>query len=760
MPGFGGIDLMNSKLGIRVGELPPRFLRLPLLLLGIGALAMPGLAASADTAGSGGSDQLEEVTITAERRAEDPQKTGISIVAFSNTDLQEDGIKTIADLAGMVPSLSYVDAGNVKYINIRGIGLDQGAPNQTDGVASYLDGAYIAREFTSDDAYFDLQSLEVLRGPQGTYVGQNSTGGAIFMETRKPTFDGVEGYAQATIGTFNYRDMEGAISLPYSDQLAFRLSLLDETRDSFTTNLGPGGAANVPVENNQPGDLSRKVARLQALYKPTSDIEFRVIYQDSVRHSDGLAYVPITAQTYKDPWVANFDYPGELDINYQRETGILDWQLTSGVKLHVVSAYQAMWQYIQTDNDGTSPYVSPNTPQSAGWINIHDWYNTNEADLISTGSGPFQWTAGISELDYHQPFTDQQMNYNPPGLTPNPAGGLWIAFDCYRYNYAGFADISYDFSPQWQVKVGGRYSHEENGLYGNSYISPAGPTGFQIPAGPVTNDLNAGTGRLLINFQADANNLIYATASRGYKPGSWTPSIGAPAGPTNIYGSEFVWNYELGWKANMLDHRLQSAIDVFHMDYQGFQASIATNPADPATEVTKNVNGTKIQGVEAQIAFVSNGWNLSLSGTYLDATYGNLLVFAPAGFFGASQTAPEQINLNGETIAFAPKLSGNAALSYAIPLGSGSTLTPRVQWTYQGSQWATFFDAPESYLPAYAVGSVRVAYVPKKAWRIEGYVTNVTDRIYLANIGGGTPTSATGMFGPPRQYGVTAGYTF
>ena len=196
------------------------------------------------------------------------------------------------------------------------------------------------------------------------------------------------------------------------------------------------------------------------------------------------------------------------------------------------------------------------------------------------------------------------------------------------------------------------------------------------------------------------------------------------------------------------------------MDYQGFQATIATDPRNPTTSVTKNVAGTTIQGAEIEADALLGDFHGSLGFTYLDAKYGNLAIFEPANLFGPrNPAAPTQINLNGRTIDYAPKLSGNVAIAYDFHLG-GALLTPRIQWTYQGGQWTSFFDAPQQYLPAYSLGSVRLTYEPNKAWRLEGFVTNLTDRVYLTQSTGNTPAQQVGQFGAPRQYGVLVNYTF
>ena len=445
-------------------------------------------------------------------------------------------------------------------------------------------------------------------GPQGTYEGQNAEGGAIFINTKAPSFAGLEGYARVNFGTYAEREEEAAVNLPLANNLAFRLSAQNETRDSYTTNLGPfGGTVTAPLETNQPGNLNRVLGRAQMLYEPVDGLDIRLIYQYSDRTTDGFPYIVNTPAGLANPRTISYDFPETYNVKYQRTTGIVDWKINDDVKLHIVSGYQTTDQYIASDTDLTSPYVSPTTPQGTNTIQIHDWYSTNEADLISTSSSAFQWTAGVTELDYHQPFTLQSTSYNPPGTTLDPNSGLVLDFHTFRKNVAAFAEVSYKFSPQWDIKVGGRYNYDHTGIQGGSFLIPplpaplGGPLGtVVVPVGPNEPTYHAAHGQVVLDFQPDEHNLIYATLSRGYKPGGWTPDIGGPPNPTNVYKAEYVVNTELGWKSTLLDSHLRTALDVFHMNFQNYQATVATDPNNPATSVTTNVEGTRINGLEAQ----------------------------------------------------------------------------------------------------------------------------------------------------------------
>lgn len=741
------------------------------LLLMNYAAVRPAAGADADAAAPSGasSDVLEEVLVTAERRAEDPQKMSVSVIALSNEDLQIHGIQNVQNLQFLTPSLSYVDEGNVKFINIRGVGLNEGAPNQTDGVASHIDGSYVAQVFTVDDAYFDLASVEVLRGPQGTYEGQNAEGGAIFINTKAPSFSGLDGFAEAKFGTYQEREFGAAVNLPLSGNLAFRVSGQNETRDSYTTNLGPfGGQTAAPIDTNQPGNLNRVLGRVQMLYQPVDGLDIRLIYQYSNRTTDGFPYILNTPQGLANPRTISYDFAEAYNVKYERTTGIVDWKINDDVKVHAVSGYQETDQYIASDTDLTSPYVSPGTPQGTNTIQIHDWYATNEVDLISTSSSPFQWTAGVTELSYHQPFTLQSTSYNPPGLVFNPNSGLVLDFHTFRRNEAAFGEISYKFSPQWDIKVGGRYNYDHTGIEGGSYLTPplppplGGPLGaVRVPVGPNEPSYTAGTGRVVVDFQPTPENLIYATLSRGYKPGGWTPDIGGPPTPTNVYKAEYVLNTELGWKATLMDSHLRTAIDIFHMNFQNYQATVATDPNNPATSVTTNVQGTTIKGLEAQVQALMGPVTVEGGLSLLDAKYGNLGIFETAGIIGPNNpAAPLFINLSGRQVDYAPKESANLGVSYTVDVGQGK-LVPRLDWSYQARQWTSFFEAPWQQIPSRELLDFRVAYNLKPAWRFEGYVTNLANKIYAVGINGSAaPYIGSYYLGPPRLYGMSANYSF
>lgn len=726
----------------------------------------PNAAATADTGAQPGVSDTTggEIVVTAERRGVAVQKLPASVIALSGEALKDRNVRDVSNLQTQVPSLSFVNTGFTPFINIRGVGLSESAPNQTDGVAVHLDGAYIAREFTITDAFFDVDHVEVLRGPQGTYVGQNSTGGAIFINSRAPTLGKTGGFVEATLATYGRAEIGAGIDIPIGDTLALRASGDFERRHSYYDNKGMPGAPLPHDGGNSPGSLKRGLGRLQGLWQPNDDLKIRLIYQYSETDTDGSPFKNfIGANGYNGDRTLNYDYRAATNTSYSRVTGIVDWNVGNAFTVHTVSSYQKTHVYLVDDPDHTNGISSPGFQQAVTINDLHDRYYTNEIDLVSRSDGPFQWTVGGTMLDYSQHFTLQpNATYAPPATGPDFSSKLYIAFDLYRRNQAVFGEASYKLLPTLEVRAGARYNWDQVGIRGDSRIAPAGPNGpVQLPAGPNEPSYHAATGRVLVNWTPTDDELIYATVSRGYKPGGWTPAIGGIVTPTSRYGAEKVTNYEAGIKSTLLDRKLRTSISAFYMQYKGYQATVATDPTNPTSAVTKNVQGTKIKGIEAQASlnlghFVADG-NVSV----LDAKYGNLEIFEQPNALGLNDPAvPTLINLKGRAINYAPKFSANGSVGYVFDLPKG-TLTPRLQAYHLSGQWSNFFHAPFHYIPSHTTVDLHVTYASNSNWKLDAYATNLLNKDYIAAVGGSSyPYIGSYMLGAPREIGARFTFDF
>ena len=708
---------------------------------------------------------IPEIVVTAELRSASTQKTPISIVALSGETLKTQGIATLNDLQYSVPSLTFQDVGNVKFINIRGVGLSEGAPNQTDGVSVQLDGAYVAREFVYGDAFFDVENVEVLRGPQGTYQGQNAEGGAIFINSKAPKLDETSGFASAEYGSYEHFRVGAGVDIPLTSWAAMRVSGEFERRNSFYYNSGPEPTNPSGNIQDQPGNLSRYVGRIQLLIQPTSNFRLRLIHQTSENDTDGTPYkmfaVPGTEQLpttgLRD---LSYDVPSHTGIHYDRTTAQLKWDATNAFTVLANAAYQTSRQQYLADADQGTPYPNSTTVQTGDdWI-VRDKYFTGEVDLVSTGTGPFEWTVGATVLDYHMTNVLNFETYNSP---TNPSKSFDVVSDASlflylpeeRLNQAVFGELGYKPTATLEFKVGGRYNHDKVGFESNSYLGFSYNATSGVALDPPLQNFNTFTGRGLINWQPSTNHLFYATFSKGYKPGGENP-FGA------AYKSEELYNKEIGWKGNFANRAIQASISLYDMYYANFQRTYSDDPnnPNPATATTKNVSGTIIKGIEGQVSGRTHGLVGDLSFSYNDAKYGSLPLVIPAGSAnGVNPITAYTTNIAGESIDFLPEWAVNAGVSYEIPAGKGKFI-PSVRMVYQSSYFTSFFHEPYNFVPGKVLANAFLRYKSDARWDVEAYATNLFNKTYISYAAGGTTSPGSYLLGAPRQIGVRMDYNF
>src|SRR5437764_1347490 len=248
---------------------------------------------------------MQEVVVTSQRRAMKVQDIPISETVLTGDQLKDKAVVRLADLASAAPALTVADAGLTSFVNIRGIGLASGSPQVANGVATYIDGLF-QPPIVSTSTFYDIANIEVLRGPQGTLVGSNSTGGAVMITTNNPSLNRVGGYAELGVGNYSAKSFEGALNVPLSDTLAFRIAGNKRKRDSFYTDHGP--------LHNEPGKLDENAGRLGVLFKPGKfQALLKLDYLD--KKTGGAAYKPIPGSA-NDIGVTG----GIYDLNYNSPT--------------------------------------------------------------------------------------------------------------------------------------------------------------------------------------------------------------------------------------------------------------------------------------------------------------------------------------------------------------------------------------------------------------------------------------------------------
>ena len=596
------------------------------------AVAQGATQATADKSAS-----ADTIVVTGERRSESLQNVPAAVAAVNSQKLQEAGVQNFEDLQNLTPSLSIVDGTGGRYINIRGEGIGVGTPFQNAGVPLMIDNLFIPRgENFLRDAYFDLQSVEIYRGPQGTYAGQNSTGGAIFVTAKQPSFDNFDAYVEQTFGDYNWYKTQAAVNLPISDKWAARIAVNAETRDSFFNNdpgtVGPSPVPGVNVYNGigkqtgykkystQPGNLGRESLRVILRFQPVDTLDIRARFDYIHEANDGDVGLRSEPFVKNDPsHIPNvhdihYDFPqwGRTDV--QRGTVNVEWSGLDWFTVRSVSGYQHYVIDAGTDTDNFSPFQTNLLfPAPAGATTIgqafattltSDHYFFQEIDLISKGKGPFKWVLGADALDQNTPIHNDNGSY---GYTGNTAAGTCSAgatqcaisyfnigvgtfgpstiLDYYQahQSQAVFGDVTYNVLPQVELSLGARYTWDriilKRGSSVQSWIAPS--------ANPLSGNWYV------------TNSAAYVAAGGGIVPVFCGGAAGnaAPQDGCHVYGAgqfaDATGRFAIDWHIN--DN--VSAYALFSQGFKpgGYQTQLTLNgigPQPPYKEETiRNYEG-------------------------------------------------------------------------------------------------------------------------------------------------------------------------
>lgn len=722
------------------------------LVLGLAgaARAQDGGAAQA---GAQADEGLADIVVTAQRRTERLQNVPVAATALDSAALAQKAVTNLADLQTATPALSVSNGGIIQNVNIRGIGLASDSPNVTAGVATYVDGLF-QPPIVQANSFYDLASVEVLRGPQGTLVGSNSTGGAIFINSRNPDLaGGVGGYGELAYGNYNNVAAEGALNLPLADTLGVRVAGFYRGHDSYYHDVGP--------LKSDAGKLEEFGGRFTAMWQPGSfQAILKVQFND--RDTGGYAYRPIPGTPFAayrvgDIRTLSFDDPtGNRDLAFITSLELRQ-ELSSGVVIRSLSGYQYKRIKNLYDVDGSQ------APLAAGGDVSQDYFAgerqySQEINIISPTDGPFDWILGayVQRNDITVRIYEDQGGF-PTDITPENQ----------RTTTGFFAQGNYELRPDLEVQIGGRYSTYKATGTGAVRIGRGIP-GFP-PDGLAVADLSGAhkdsrvTGKAALNWKPNADTLVYGLVARGYKPGGFN-SVASEFDP------ETVMSYEVGWKSSFLGNRIRTQIDAFYNSYKGFQFNVV----EPSTGFSgvENISSVKIKGLEAQIQGRFGGFGFDAGLAYIHSRLASVTFVntrnLPSGTLGPQcpvgtpsspplcfDYGPFTQTTGGRPNLYAPKWTYSVGADYRFELGGGATLTPRVNYAYVGPQYTYLGYSPISdHMEGRGLLSALLTFRTGN-WKIEAYGTNLTDKDYVSGQFGSNE-----FYGAPREYGLRVGLTF
>ncbi len=728
-------------------------------LIGSAALSVPSFAQDA---------ALQEVVVTAQRRAQSAQDVPISMTVLSSQAIREDHITTPADLASQTPGL--IANGSIGSSNpiftIRGIGLNDVFSNNNPDTSLYVDGVLLPFSPMLSFDLFDLQRVEVLEGPQGTLYGRNTTGGAINFITNKPTAD-TEGYAQVDYGNYQHTEFEGALGGRLTDTLLGRISIKTVQQN--------GGWQTNELTGKQIGARDDIAARGQLLWQPDENTSALLSFDWATNKDDNelrthvgsysspFSFTPCPAESqlggrdegpcvdflgYYDPSknprvVANSSIYGDRDDGVSDGAALTVTHTFSAFTLTSVTGYHYFTRKLGDDSDGGALIEL----DSLFTDHIHSI--TQELRLASLDSSYLHWVAGLyaSDDSIHGDIL-QALDQN---LFNTRVDTDWLQT---TRSYAGFGQVEWPLTSRWHLTAGARYTNESKGIVYNSHdLNPYGDSTLPTPLAGIHNTTTANnlSGKLELDYHLTDATMFYGSVSKGFKSGGFKAAIAFSPAELAPFKPETVYAYELGVKSTIPDAHLRFNGAVYYYDWRNFQAYITEDDAGINVVVLGNAGNARIKGAEAQVIWAP------LQG--LEFTVGtNWLQTEIVKWNSAPGTADDA----GNQLANAPKNSLNGTIRYAFPLGqSGLQLYVLGNANYEGAQFFAVSNNPQAYQAGYTLFNGRFG-LQNGHWDVSAWGQNLGNKLYISqaydNYPGIFPSSW--FYAPPRTYGVSVRYDF
>jgi iron complex outermembrane receptor protein len=721
-------------------------------------------AATTKSAAGAPQGEIETVIVTAEKRAEDSQHVGISLTAISGQALDKQGITGVQELQETVPSLRFGinPAGGQDVLAIRGF-TSQNATGGGDSPVSYsVDGVYLARTTDVDSEFFDIDHIEVLRGPQGTLSGRNSTGGAVNVLTNRPT-DELGGHVDFLIGDYDARTIRAWANVPLvdngdNDQILLRITGVSASHDGYQTNVStaPGATHNADGEDYQ-------MLRGQLLFKLASNVDFLLEASENSEKAPPATKAQwnllpdqsrFAGQTwYTDPRVVNKDYPENYINSNQLYSGTLNWRLGWATLTSVTGYAREHWfQSNDGDSSGLNLVYNPYWDETASQF-------TEEVRLASNDdTSPFKWIGGVFFFDEHlsENFDIIDTGLNAPfGTQSNFFSGGSITTTA----FAPFGQIDYDLAKTsagipLTITAGLRWNYDnKSGSDFNDYCIPEFGVCFRTPAAGLesfNHTFEGFSGKFELAYKFSDDQMAYASYSRGFLSG------GKLIGTTPIYKPETVDSYEIGFKSEFFDHRLQFNIDGFDEQIQNLQVFVANSTGSHIDNAVGHDYGGELEFTAIPV----DGLKINGSVSLQSAKYDRYMSIDT--HFGSGPL----VNFAGHYLNQTPTATFSLGAEYDIETSFG-TIIPRIDFFHSSrvyflpDNWASASQGP------YTQTNLHLTWIdPSSRYQIDAFVNNLENKAIISNDAIEDSTEGLGQgpddytYLPPRTIGLRFGVNF
>ncbi|MDB3966516.1 TonB-dependent receptor [Porticoccaceae bacterium] len=727
-----------------------------LSLLGIFAALIAADVSAKEESSSG----IEEILVTATKRTQSLQDVSVSMTALSGDKIDAFGFEDTRDIFSQIPNVSSSEGSYSADVTIRGNSTLNPTLAGEDNVALYFDEVYRPAAFFGGGVMMDLERVEVLRGPQGTLFGRNSTAGLVHFISRKPTEE-QEGYLNFEYGSFGTNIVEAAISGPMSDQVRGRLALKYHQDDGFQDNQGPAGGklgvtdrimgrAHLDIDINDEmnlllsleasdaDDIGKAFNHWGLLDPATYEVcDAKRVLASQCAGGDGFSDPnPDVTRPYTehDPSAGDGRYTFETET----VTAKLTWQLNNDMELVSISALDSLDRYFNADEDGSAD----------GMFGLYQYNDTYTVDAeqfsqefhLSGGDEGRNWLVGLFYLDDDRSSTSGVAGYEWGDGNPDTMANVDTK------SYAVFGEINRSLSDTLSMLAGFRYTDEEKKVQ----LTTQG-----LPGADRLTSENL-SGKLGLEWRPRDEMMIYASLSTGFRSGNFNSDLlfGDLSAMTSVDPEE-VTAFELGSKSTLMDGRLQLNAALFYQDVSDKQGiTYDSNAAAPVSRLI-SLGDADIYGVELELLAVpTDNLELSLGIGWLDSK-----ISADSGYVITSSDGVER-TLDGSELG-SPDLMVNGVVSYNIPLNDGAVVTLQTDFSYH-SEGVGAGGNEYNYSEAKTLVNARVFWVSaSEKWEVQAYVKNVFETEYIDNTYGIADLDFVyGNMGMPRWAGIKVGMNF
>ena len=749
------------------------------------------------------SKELDEIIVTAEKRTESLQDVSKAVTALSNEDVERKNIVDFVGLSAIAPGVTVAkNEGYKTIISIRGVG-DETNQNAiaAPSVALHMDGIFIASKFSLRTDFIDLERIEVLRGPQGTLFGQNSTGGTVNVINKAPSIDELKGKVDLTLGDYDLSRIRGAINIPLSDSVATRWSIVTTDREGFTENL---------VNGQDLDDANHTSIRSDWIFDINDSSSLRIFGQYFEADNNGAAMKGLDDIT-PDPRQLRQDTLSDYELTSEIIAAIFDTDL-GFASLKVLTSMQEDDIYVVRDNDRHNfGDVHSDGPMKGFPYNRSEFRpetsvvetKTFEINMISNEPlfGSVDWILGAFYFDHeidNNIYEVKDVNNNKqaslmdgqftpythaPICATNPFAGIcFAAYDAElgfvseaypsRESQSLYGQATVNVTDDARLVFGLRYTEDE--------FSSDVTNFFGLQKYLIEDELDETTGRLAYEMDINDDTMIYLSYTKGFKPGGSNLTFGYPmddegfgAAPAPqlifpFFESEMIDAYEFGVKSDFLDKRMRANISAFSYDYENLQFQ-STDP-DAYRGGVANIPKSEMKGIELElIGIISESLSMDLRVAYLDteitSSYEALdNLKAELYFFGEEPIRYSlRENIQGNSLAKSPEFTANLGIEYITDTQYG-LLTTTAEWIYRGDFQQRVFNNPfVDQVDSYSVLNLTTSLdLMDDQWGIDFMILNAGDK-------DGMNSSMTDVFGvagtgieyiPPRQYMGRVSYSF